>query len=145
MKFEAFYHLKPSRFRTFLKRQKKIKGNAIQQLFWFLESQIHIILWRLQFFQRFSIRKLLLSNKVLCNFSSITVPSYHVSPGDFITIHEFPHFLQERLSKRWLRLRDHHLFVDYSLLCVIPLYFPTNPFFFFKYDLSCIVFSPRYR
>jgi hypothetical protein len=144
-KFEAFYHLRPSKLRQLIIRQKKIKGNAIENLFFFLESQIHIILWRLQFFNRHSIREILAAHNILVNGLPLKSPSSHVNPGDFITIHKYPNLLQERLSKGKLRLREKHLLVDYSTLCVIPMYMPSNPFFYFKYDLSYIIFTPRYK
>lgn len=144
-KFEAFYHIRPSKLRQLIMRQKKIKGNAITNLFFFLESQIHVILWRLQFFSRHDVRRILSMNNILVNGAPIKSPSSHVSPGDFIIIRKYPNLLYERLLKGKLRLRERHLFVDYGLLCVIPLYMPTNPFFYFKYDLSYIIFTPKYR
>jgi len=144
-KFEAFYHLRPSRLRQIIMRQKKIKGNAIENLFFYLESQIHVILWRLQFFSRHDVRNILSEGYILANGMQLKSPSSHVSPGDFITIHKYPNLLQERLSKGKLRLREKHLFVDCKTLCVIPLFMPTNPFFYFKYDLSYIIFTPRYK
>lgn len=144
-KFEAFYHLRPSKLRQLIMRQKKIKGNAIETLFYFLESQIHVILWRLQLFSRHDVRKILAEGKVLANGVLLKSPSSHANPGDFITILKYPNLLQERLLTGKLRLRENHLFIDYSLLCVIPLYMPSNPFFYFKYDLSYIIFTPKYK
>jgi ribosomal protein S4 len=144
-KLRYFYQISRTKLLYIVKRVQGHTSNIKQQLIFFLESQIWVVMWRTQFFIRSKIKHLLLANKILKDTSSIPKLSFHVMPGEIIKVKQFPHFLYERLCRNQLRLRESHLFIDYQNLFVMPVHYKHDPFMFFKCDYNSVFYKPQSR
>jgi len=153
-KFEAFYDYTPKNLRHIISRQKGLRQDIKVALLTFLESQLHIILWRTQLFQlqvdakRFIIRGNVMVNPITFYEYPKRSPGFRVSKFDFIilkrniNLRHFYHLQQVNL----FQLREYHLLIDYETFAIFYLENP-NPeliFHFFSFEFANILFTPRY-
>lgn len=146
-KFSAFYDYTPKSLRHIILREKHLFGDTQQRLINYLESQLHIIFWRTQMFRlQKHIKEYIKSGAVKVHGITITNPKHHVRKYDFITFKR-PRmgWFRRLLSKRFLRLREHHLLIRYKGFSIFYLKDPSprTLFHFFKFSYANIFFTPR--
>jgi len=146
-KFAAFYDYSPNSLRHIILREKHLFGNTQQRLLSFLESQLHIILWRTQMFRlQTHAKDYIKSGAVRVAGKRIINPKFRAVKYDLITLKK-PRlgWLKRLLYKRMFRLREHHILIRYKAPCIFYLRNP-NPrklFHFFRFHYANIFFTPR--
>jgi ribosomal protein S4 len=139
-KFIAFYKFSNLKMKAFINKQCGLKYKSSNLLLNYLESQIHVILYRAQIARHTQIKELLRSNQILVNFKTVKGIQYHVCSGDLITINYYPNFLIERLNIGSLLLLNSHIIFNYGLGClsITSLNNENKPFFFFDGDFEML-------
>lgn len=152
LKFSTFYDFTPRQFRHIVSRAKCNQNDIQAHLLKFLESQLHIVLWRTHLFKLQSeVKQFIRAGNVSVNshnnYAGIQImPKFRVSKYDFITFKKpnLNHF--NRLNTLSLfKLREHHLLINYSTMSIFYLEYPDplKLFHYFPFEYSNIFFTPR--
>jgi small subunit ribosomal protein S4 len=84
-----YYDVLEKQFRNYYKKADRAKGSTGDNLLVLLESRLDNVVYRLGFAAtRAEARQLVSHKAVLVNGKIVSIPSFHVSPGDLITIRE---------------------------------------------------------
>jgi ribosomal protein S4 len=109
-----------------------------------LESQLHVVLWRLDIFKGpREIKNFIRSKKIFINKRRTAFsPGYRLRPYDFVTFYKDPDLtlFKYKLKNNIFRLRNHHIWFDFTTFSFIYLSAP-NPnklFYFFNINLSYV-------
>ncbi len=88
-KIRHFYGVLEKQFRNYYKKASSLKGSTAENLISLLESRLDNIIYRMGFAAtRAEARQLVSHRAILVNETVVNIPSYHVSPGDVITIRQ---------------------------------------------------------
>lgn len=152
-KFEAFYDFSPKQLRHIISRAKGLRINTQATLLKLLELQLHIVLWRTQFFRLQSDIKTFIKRGNVCvnpignQFIPQTIAGFRVSKFDFIIFNKpnLNYFLYLR-QRQYFRLREHHLYINYGTCSIFLVDWPdpAKLFHFFPFEYANIFFTPRY-
>lgn len=83
------YGILEAQFKRYVRRASQIRGNSGDNLMLLLESRLDNLVWRLGVTRTIpAARQLVAHGHVLVNGKRVDRPSYHVSPGDEISIRE---------------------------------------------------------
>jgi ribosomal protein S4 len=141
----AFYDLSLNKIKVLCQFYKYGDGkNPYLTFIDALESQLHVILWRLDFFKTTrEIKNFLYSKKIFINKRKTAIsPGYRLRPYDFVTFHKEPdlRLFKSKFKNNTFRLRNFHIWFDFTTFSFIYLNSP-NPnklFFFFQLDLTYV-------
>ncbi len=83
------YGILEKQFQRYVKKASRMRGNSGENLMYLLESRLDNLVWRLGLTRTIpAARQLVVHGHVLVNGKRVDRPSYHVSPGDVISIRE---------------------------------------------------------
>lgn len=88
-KLKRSYGLLEKQFKLTFEKALRMPGKTGENLFALLECRLDSVVYRLRFAtSRSQARQVVLHGHVLVNGKRVNVPSYHVKPGDTISIHQ---------------------------------------------------------
>ena len=88
-KVRRLYAVLEGQFRRYYSKASSMKGSTGENLLTLLESRLDNIVYRMGFAAtRAEARQLVTHKSVMVNGSLVNVPSYHITPGDVISIRE---------------------------------------------------------
>jgi small subunit ribosomal protein S4 len=84
-----YYGIMEKQFRNYYKKADKAKGSTADNLLVFLESRLDNVVYRMGYAcTRSEARQMIGHKHILVNGKLVSMPSYHVNPGDKVEIRE---------------------------------------------------------
>ncbi|WP_343192524.1 30S ribosomal protein S4 [Buchnera aphidicola (Taiwanaphis decaspermi)] len=88
-KVRRLYGILEKQFRNYYKKAAKSKGNTGENLLQILEQRLDNVVYRMGIGStRLESRQLVNHKSILVNKKIVNIPSYQLSPGDIISVHE---------------------------------------------------------
>lgn len=83
------YGILEKQFQRYVKKASRMRGNAGENLLHLLESRLDNLVWRLGLTRTIpASRQMIVHGHILVNGKRVDRPSYHVQPGDEISVRE---------------------------------------------------------
>lgn len=142
-KIRHLYGVLERQFRNYYKKASSLKGSTGENLIMLLESRLDNVVYRMGFATtRAEARQIVSHRSVLVNDKVVNIASYHVSPGDVITIRQKArgqNRIQAAIALSEQRVPCDWINVDASAFNGTFNHYPTLEDLSFNYNVNLVV------